>query len=151
MSGEVTLKFKRLTLNAQLPSYATPEAAGMDVRSNCPLPEGLTIRPGEQQMVWTGLAVEIPPGWELQVRPRSGLAVKYGVTVANAPGTIDSDYRGEIGVCLINRGRDPFTIHGGDRIAQLVLARAPQARIEEVDELSSTSRGVGGFGSTGVS
>lgn len=151
MSSEVTLKFKKLTLQARLPSYATPEAAGMDVRAICAWEDGVTIRPGEQMMVWTGLAVEIPPGWELQVRPRSGLAVRYGVTVANAPGTIDSDYRGEIGVCLVNRGTQPFTVRAGDRIAQLVLGRAPQAKIEEVDELSTTARGNQGFGSTGVS
>ena len=142
-----TLRFKKLTENAQLPSYATPEAAGMDVRSNA----GVVIGSGLFAMVSTGLSVEIPEGYELQVRPRSGLAAKFGVTVLNAPGTIDSDYRGEIKVILVNHGKQPFEIAVGDRIAQLVLGRALQGKIEEVQTLTTTQRGEGGFGSTGVS
>lgn len=141
------LKFKKLNPQAQLPSYATPEAAGMDVRSSAEI----SIGAGLWALVPTGLSVEIPPGWELQVRPRSGLASKFGVTVLNAPGTIDSDYRGEIKVLLVNHGRDSFGVLPGDRIAQLVVARAPQAAIQEVEEVSDTQRGAGGFGSTGVS
>ena len=109
------------------------------------------LGPGTWAAVGTGLSVEIPPGYELQVRPRSGLAAKHGVTVLNAPGTIDSDFRGEIKVLLINLGSAPFTAAKGDRIAQLVLARVPTAIVKDVDELSDTSRGTGGFGSTGVS
>lgn len=142
-----SMRFKKLTENAQLPSYATPEAAGMDVRSNTEM----VIGTGLYAMVSTGLSVEIPQGYELQVRPRSGLAAKFGVTVLNAPGTIDSDYRGEIKVILVNHGKQPFEIKIGDRIAQLVLARAAQGKIEEVVELTATQRGEGGFGSTGVS
>lgn len=141
------LKFKKISPVAQLPSYATPEAAGMDVRAI----DQISLGPGSWAKVSIGLAVEIPPGWELQVRGRSGLAVKHGVTVLNAPGTIDSDYRGEIGICLVNNGKQTFHVEIGDRIAQLVLARAPQAEIKEVDELSTTDRGTAGFGSTGVS
>lgn len=146
-SNQTVLRFKKLDEKAQLPNYATPEAAGMDVRSIA----AIDIGPGKWAKVATGLSVEIPQGWELQVRSRSGLAIKFGVTVLNAPGTIDSDYRGEIGVALINNGEQPFSIQPGDRIAQLVLSRAPQAVIEEATELSSTDRGTAGFGSTGVS
>lgn len=146
-NNQTTLRFKKLDPQAQLPSYATLEAAGMDVRAN----GEWVIGPGQYAMVSTGLSVEIPQGWELQVRPRSGLAAKFGVTVLNAPGTIDSDYRGEIKVLLVNHGSNPFTVAVGERIAQLVLARAPQALIEEVQDLTSTQRGEGGFGSTGVS
>jgi len=142
-----TLQFKRLDPSAQVPSYATPGAAGMDVRA---VTEA-NLGPGTWAAVGTGLSVEIPPGYELQVRPRSGLAAKHGVTVLNAPGTIDSDFRGEIKVLLINLGSAPFTAAKGDRIAQLVLARVPTAIVKDVDELSDTSRGTGGFGSTGVS
>jgi dUTP pyrophosphatase len=141
------MRFKKLTENAQLPGYATSEAAGMDIRSNAEM----VIGAGLYAMVSTGLSVEIPAGYELQVRPRSGLAAKFGVTVLNAPGTIDSDYRGEIKVLLVNHGKQPFEIKIGDRIAQLVLARALQGKIEEVVELTATQRGEGGFGSTGVS
>lgn len=144
--NQVSLKFRKLTANAQLPVYATPEAAGMDVYAN----SEWTLGTGQYVLVPTGLSVEIPPGWELQVRPRSGLAAKFGVTVLNSPGTIDSDYRGEIKVCLINHGSQAFAVKPGDRIAQLVLSRAPQASIEEAQELSDTQRGSGGFGSTGV-
>lgn len=145
-TNQTVLKFKKLDPKAQLPGYATPEAAGMDVRASA----DIAIGSGLWALVPTGLSVEIPPGWELQVRPRSGLAAKFGVTVLNTPGTIDSDYRGEIKVLLVNHGRESFNVLPGDRIAQLVLARAPQAAIQEVEEVSSTQRGDGGFGSTGV-
>mgnify|MGYP002780189497 FL=1 len=128
-----------------LPRYATTGAAGMDVVSA----EDVTLAPGARHAVATGLAVAIPPGYEIQVRPRSGLALKHGITVPNTPGTIDSDYRGELKVILINHGADPFAIARGDRIAQLVLAPVVQARWQEVAELDRTDRGSGGFGSTG--
>ncbi|MXO75060.1 dUTP diphosphatase [Altererythrobacter aerius] len=128
-----------------LPSYATAGAAGMDVLSA----ETVTISPGGRHAVATGLAVAIPPGFEIQVRPRSGLALKHGITVPNAPGTIDSDYRGEMKVILINLGDEPFLIERGDRVAQLVLAPVSRATWEEVERLDDTARGAGGFGSTG--
>jgi dUTP pyrophosphatase len=132
-----------------LPSYQSSGAAGLDLVAAL-APDGREIlRPGERRLVPTGLVVEIPPGFEAQVRPRSGLALKHGVTVLNTPGTIDSDYRGEIGVILINLGPEPFEIGRGDRIAQLVLAPVIQARLVVVEDLSQTARGVGGFGSTG--
>ena len=129
----------------ELPRYATEGAAGMDVLSA----EGLTLAPGARHAVATGLAVAIPPGYEIQVRPRSGLALKHGISVPNTPGTIDSDYRGELKVILINHGAEPFAIHRGDRIAQLVLAPVTLAEWSEVAELDDTARGAGGFGSTG--
>ena len=128
-----------------LPHYATSGAAGMDVVSA----EHVTIAPGARHPVATGLAMAIPHGFEIQVRPRSGLALKHGITVPNTPGTIDSDYRGELKILLINHGTEPFAIARGDRVAQLVLAPVVQARWDEVDELDDTSRGSGGFGSTG--
>jgi dUTP pyrophosphatase len=129
----------------ELPHYATDGAAGMDVRSA----EDVTIAPGARHAVATGLALAIPQGFEIQVRPRSGLALKHGITVPNTPGTIDSDYRGELKVIMINHGAEDFAISRGDRVAQLVLAPVTQARWIEVDELDSTERGDGGFGSTG--
>ncbi len=129
----------------ELPSYATDGAAGMDVLSA----EDVTIAPGARHAVATGLALAIPAGYEIQVRPRSGLALKHGITVPNTPGTIDSDYRGELKVILMNNGSDPFDIARGDRVAQLVLAPVVQAAWEEVDALDETARGSGGFGSTG--
>ena len=129
-----------------LPAYATEGAAGMDVVSA----EDVTIQPGARHPVATGLALAIPAGYEIQVRPRSGLAFKHGMTVPNTPGTIDSDYRGELKVLLINHGSEPFTIARGDRVAQLVLAPVVQASWREVEELDETARGAGGFGSTGV-
>lgn len=129
----------------ELPAYASAGAAGMDVVSA----EDVTIAPTARHAVATGLAVAIPAGFEIQVRPRSGLALKHGITVANAPGTIDADYRGELKVILINHGAAPFTIARGDRIAQLVLAPVSQASWLEVGELDETARGAGGFGSTG--
>lgn len=128
-----------------LPAYATDGAAGMDVVSA----EDVTLAPGARHAVATGLAVAIPHGFEIQVRPRSGLALKHGITVANAPGTIDSDYRGEVKVILINHGAEAFDVRRGDRVAQLVLAPVTRASWLKVDELDETARGEGGFGSTG--
>lgn len=131
-----------------LPSYETLASAGLDVRANIDSP--IVIKPLERSLIKTGLFMEIPIGVECQVRPRSGLAFKNGITVLNAPGTIDADYRGEVGVILINLSNEEFTIHDGERIAQLVFARYEQANWTEVSELSETKRGEGGFGSTGV-
>lgn len=128
-----------------LPAYATEGAAGMDVVSA----EDVTLAPGARHAVATGVAVAIPHGYEIQVRPRSGLALKHGITVPNTPGTIDSDYRGELKVILINHGDEPFAVRRGDRIAQLVLAPVTRAAWVEVAELDETARGAGGFGSTG--
>ncbi|MGH6784847.1 MAG: dUTP diphosphatase [Sphingomicrobium sp.] len=128
-----------------LPSYATPGAAGLDVVAA----EDFDLQPGERHAVATGFKVAIPEGYEIQVRPRSGLAFKHGISVPNTPGTIDSDYRGELKVIMINHGADAFAIARGDRIAQLVLAPVTQAAWEEVAELDDTARGAGGFGSTG--
>jgi dUTP pyrophosphatase len=131
-----------------LPQYETPGAAGMDIRAF--LEEPLVIPPLQRVQVPTGLIFEIPPGYEAQVRPRSGLALRQGITVLNAPGTIDSDYRGEVAVILINLGSEPVTIQNGDRIAQLVIAPVSRAVVAETGSLSVTIRGTGGFGSTGV-
>lgn len=131
----------------ELPRYQTPGAAGMDLHAAVEKP--ITIEPGARAMIGTGLAFAIPTGWEGQVRPRSGLAAKHGVTVINAPGTIDSDYRGEVGVVLVNHGREPFVVKNGDRIAQIVFAEYAQAALVDVPELDETSRGAGGYGSTG--
>ncbi|MCD6352333.1 MAG: dUTP diphosphatase [Armatimonadetes bacterium] len=133
---------------AALPEYQTPGAAGMDLRAL--LPEPLTLEPGQRALVPTGLRLAIPPGYEGQVRPRSGLAAKYGISMVNAPGTIDSDYRGEVKVLLINLGQEPVTLHNGDRIAQLVIAPIARAQVVKVSELPDTDRGEGGFGSTGT-
>ena len=140
-----TLRVKRLDPRAALPAYARPGDAGMDLRAL----EALEIPPGEARLVRTGLAVEIPPGFEGQVRPRSGLALRHAVTVLNTPGTVDAGYRGEVGVILINHGRLPFAVAAGDRIAQLVLARFETAEIAEAAELTGSARGAGGFGSSG--
>ena len=128
-----------------LPAYATAHAAGMDVVAA----EDLDLQPGQRHAVATGLRIAIPEGYEVQVRPRSGLALKHGITVPNTPGTIDADYRGELKVIMINHGDQPFPIRRGERIAQLVPAAVTQAEWEEVDELDETVRGEGGFGSTG--
>ena len=128
-----------------LPAYATPGAAGMDVVAA----EDLDLMPGQRHAVATGFKVAIPDGYEIQVRPRSGLAFKHGVTVPNTPGTIDSDYRGELKILMINHGPDPFPVRRGERIAQLVPAAVTKAGFDEVTELDDTERGVGGFGSTG--
>ncbi len=147
MTSPVRVEVKRLPHGAglPLPAYATAGAAGMDVVSA----ESVTIAPGARHAVATGLALAIPEGYEIQVRPRSGLALKHGITVPNTPGTIDSDYRGELKVILINHGAEPFVIARGDRVAQLVLAPVVQAAWAEVAELDATERGAGGFGSTG--
>ncbi|QNJ97451.1 dUTP diphosphatase [Constantimarinum furrinae] len=131
-----------------LPSYETLASAGMDLRANVPEPS--TLKPLQRAIVKTGLFIELPVGYEAQVRPRSGLAAKKGITVLNAPGTIDADYRGEIGVILVNLSNDDFTIENGERIAQLVIAKHERAQWEEVDILEETTRGAGGFGSTGL-
>jgi dUTP pyrophosphatase len=143
----IAVRIKRLPHGAglPLPAYATSGAAGMDVVSA----EDVTLAPGARHAVATGLTLAIPKGYEVQVRPRSGLALKHGITVPNTPGTIDSDYRGELKVILINHGTEPFMIQRGDRVAQLVLAPVLQAAWEEVAELDATERGEGGFGSTG--
>ncbi|MFV0383808.1 dUTP diphosphatase [Paracoccus sp. (in: a-proteobacteria)] len=135
-----------------LPSYETAGAAGADLRANFPENErsGIELLPGQRALVPTGLILDIPAGWEVQIRPRSGLALKYGLTLANAPGTIDSDYRGPLGVILVNLGQEPHRIAHGDRIAQMVVAPAPQARFVSVDSVTDTARGTGGFGSTGA-
>lgn len=147
MSEAVPVLVKRLDhgQGLSLPAYATEGAAGMDVVSA----EDVTIAPAARHAVATGLALAIPPGFEVQVRPRSGLALKHGITVPNTPGTIDSDYRGELKVILINLGSEPFEIRRGDRVAQLVLAPVVQAGWIEVEHLDETARGAGGFGSTG--
>lgn len=132
----------------ELPNYETIASAGMDLRAS--INEAITLKPLERAIVKTGLFIELPVGYEAQVRPRSGLAAKKGITVLNAPGTIDADYRGEIGVILVNLSNEPFTVQSGERIAQLVIAKHERAQWQEVDELSETSRGEGGFGSTGT-
>ncbi|GAA4044223.1 dUTP diphosphatase [Parerythrobacter jejuensis] len=145
--ADVPVKLKRLPNGhgLTLPAYATEGAAGMDVVSA----EDITLQPGARHAVATGLSMAIPQGYEIQVRPRSGLALKHGITVPNTPGTIDSDYRGELKAILINHGTEPFAIHRGDRVAQLVIAPVTRAAWEEVEELDATDRGEGGFGSTG--
>ena len=147
ISPEVPVRVKRLPHGEglELPGYATDGAAGMDVLSA----EDLTLAPGARHAVASGLALAIPAGFEVQVRPRSGLALKHGITVPNTPGTIDSDYRGELKIILINHGSDPFEVRRGDRIAQLVLAPVTRATWLVAEELGETARGEGGFGSTG--
>ncbi|WP_067146714.1 dUTP diphosphatase [Pseudotamlana agarivorans] len=134
--------------NHEMPNYETLASAGMDLRAN--LSESRVLKPLERSIVGTGLFIELPVGYEAQVRPRSGLAAKKGVTVLNAPGTIDADYRGEIGVILVNLSHENFTIQNGERIAQLVIAKHERAEWEVVESLTETDRGEGGFGSTGV-
>jgi dUTP pyrophosphatase len=132
-----------------LPAYQTTEAAGLDLLAAVPVETPLILPPGKYAMVPTGLTIALPPGFEAQVRPRSGLAAKHGVTVLNSPGTIDADYRGEINVLLINHGDAPFPIQRGERIAQMVIAPVVQAQLVPAEQLSGTERGSGGFGSTG--
>lgn len=132
----------------QLPAYATSQSAGMDLRANIDTP--ITLRPMERRIIPTGLYIALPPGFEAQVRPRSGLALKHGITVLNSPGTIDADYRGEIGVLLVNLSTNDFIITEGERIAQMVIARHKQGEFELTDELDDTERGAGGYGHTGV-
>ena len=147
MPSEIAIRVVRLrhNLDLPLPAYATDGAAGMDIVAA----ETLSLAPGDRAVVPTGLCIAIPDGFEVQVRPRSGLALKHGLTVANAPGTIDSDYRGEVKIILINLGPKPVQIERGQRIAQLVVAAVTRGVFEEVDHLDDTTRGQGGFGSTG--
>ncbi|MBN9673076.1 dUTP diphosphatase [Roseibium aggregatum] len=148
---QVTLEFKRLDHGSDLPlpAYQSEQAAGLDLLAAVDAP--VTLKPGDRALVPTGLAMALPSGFEAQVRPRSGLAAKHGVTVLNTPGTIDADYRGEVKVILINLGDADFTVNRGERIAQMVIAPVVQADIQEVEALSDTTRGAGGFGSTGRS
>lgn len=151
MSGSPVVAVKRLTHGGDLPlpAYETARAAGMDLRAAVPDDAPLTLRPGDRHAVPTGLAMAIPPGFEGQVRPRSGLALRHGVTCLNAPGTVDADYRGEVMVILINLGPEDFVVRRGERIAQLLIAPVSHATWREVAELDDTTRGAGGFGSTG--
>lgn len=144
----VTVKFRRLHAGAAVPHYATSHAAGLDI-SAC-LEAEMTIAPQSVALVPTGFALELPEGYEAQLRPRSGLALRYMISLPNTPATIDADYRGELRVILINHGKEPFTVRHGDRIAQMVIAKVEQAAMVEVDELSETARGEGGFGHTGI-
>lgn len=132
-----------------LPTYETAGSAGMDLRAAVPEDQPMTLQPGARALVPTGLKMALEPGFEAQVRPRSGLALKHGITCLNSPGTIDADYRGEVGVILANLGQEPFVIRRGERIAQMVIAACVQAAVSEVDSLDQTARGEGGFGSTG--
>jgi dUTP pyrophosphatase len=149
-SAEIAVRIRRLPHadGLPLPAYETPGAAGMDVRAAVDIP--VALAPGAIAMVPTGIALEVPEGFEMQVRPRSGLAAQHGITLPNSPATIDSDYRGEVRVIVQNLGAEPFTIERGMRIAQLVLQRAPRVAWVEVDQLSGTARGAGGFGHTGA-
>ena len=142
------LRWSRLRANATLPAYQSPHAAGMDLAASLDAP--VTLAPGAIEKIPCGFAMALPPGFEAQVRPRSGLAATHGVTLPNAPGTIDADYRGEVMVPLINLGTQPFTIEPTMRIAQMIIAPVVQAEIIEVDDLDETTRGTGGFGSTGL-
>ena len=150
MSDEVVIKFKRLSSefsNIPAPTYSTEGSSGMDIRAA--IREPVTLKPMQVEMVPTNLSVEIPEGYEIQVRPRSGLAAKHNIGILNSPGTIDSDYRGEVKIILINFGREEFVIRSGDRIAQLVISKVYKAKMEEVKELNKSERGKGGFGHTG--
>ena len=151
MSTKVSVELQRLphAEGLPLPAYQTNDAAGLDLMAAVAENEPLTLAPGQYALVPTGLAMALPPGYEAQVRPRSGLAAKHGVTVLNSPGTIDADYRGEIKVILINHGTAPFVIKRGERIAQMVIAPVLQAALVPVATVSATDRGAGGFGSTG--
>ncbi len=151
MSGNqntLSIRIKRETggEDLELPSYQTPGAAGMDVRAA----EERTIGPGETALIATGFSIAVPPGFEAQLRPRSGLAIKHGLTLLNSPGTIDSDFRGEVKIILTNLGFSPFYVNRGDRIAQMIIAKVERAALEEVEELDDTQRGDGGFGHSGV-
>jgi dUTP pyrophosphatase len=150
MSGKVHIRITRLPHGADLPlpKYETELAAGMDLRAA--LAEAIVLKPGERRLIPTGFTIALPAGYEAQVRPRSGLALKQGLTCLNSPGTVDADYRGEVGVILINLGQEPVTISRGDRIAQMVIAPVTQGMWEEVASLDETDRGAGGFGSSGV-
>lgn len=151
MTSSITVEIQRLphAEGLALPAYQSAHAAGLDLLAAVPDDKPLTMAPGQRALVPTGLMIAVPPGHEAQVRPRSGLALKHGVTVLNAPGTVDADYRGEVSVLLINHGDAPFTIRRGERIAQLVIATVTQANLLAVASLPTTDRGSGGFGSTG--
>jgi dUTP pyrophosphatase len=151
LSASVRIEVRRLPHGEglALPAYQTAHAAGLDLLAAVPEDQPLVLQPGTHAMVPTGLTIALPEGYEAQVRPRSGLAAKHGVTVLNAPGTVDADYRGEINVLLINHGAEPFAIRRGERIAQMVIASVARAELVAADQLSSTERGSGGFGSTG--
>lgn len=144
----VEIQFKRLRASAILPVYQTQLAAGMDLSADIDVP--LLMQPGDIAMIRCGFAMALPPGFEAQVRPRSGLATKFGITMPNAPGTVDADYRGEMMVPLINLGRAPFMVEPRMRVAQMVISRVERAQVIEVDQLTETARGQGGFGSTGI-
>jgi dUTP diphosphatase len=143
----ISVKRIRQTSDLPLPRYMTAAAAGLDLCAD--LTAAVTLQPGERALIPTGLAIALPEGYEAQIRPRSGLALKHGIALVNAPGTIDSDYRGEIGIILINHGAEPFVVNRGERIAQMVIARFVRAELCEVDELAGSGRGAGGFGHTG--
>ena len=147
MSDGVTVRICILRPGARVPRYMTEQAAGMDLHA-C-LEAEVTLAPGERALVPTGIAVELPVGHEAQVRPRSGLALQHGVTVLNAPGTIDADYRGEVSVLLVNLGHAPFVVWDGDRVAQMIVAKVERAELVPVEKLSDTARGAGGYGHTG--
>ncbi len=146
---DVVIQIKRLEHGSDLPfpQYMTPHSAGMDLLAA--VDEAVTLQPGEYRLIPTGIAIALPRGYEAQIRPRSGLALKHGISVLNAPGTIDADYRGEVGVILINHGHEPFVVRRGDRIAQIVIAPYSRATWDPVDRLPESDRGAGGFGSTG--
>jgi len=150
LRDRIKIKFRRLSGNGDvpLPRYETEGAAGMDLRAAVQNP--VTLNPGEIKLIPTGLSVSIPPGYEAQVRPRSGLALKFGIGLVNSPGTIDSDYRGEIGIILVNWGDEPFIIRRGDRVAQMIISKVYQAEILQADSLDETNRGRGGFGHSGT-
>ncbi|KUK14150.1 MAG: dUTP diphosphatase [Synergistetes bacterium] len=143
---KVILKVKREREDIPLPLYATPGSSGLDLRAS----EDVLIPPGEWKAVATGIRISLPSGYEAQIRPRSGLALKHGVTVLNSPGTVDSDYRGEVKVILINHGKEPFLVRKGDRIAQMVIAKVEHVEVMDVEVLDETERGEGGFGHTGI-
>ena len=149
IDGLFQVKLRRVRPSGNpFPCYATSHAAGMDLLAD--LPSARTLLPGERSLIPTGIAIALPDGYEAQIRPRSGLALKRGVSLVNSPGTIDPDYRGEIGVILVNHGGEPFTVNPGDRIAQMVFARFQRGELLEVVELDETTRGEGGFGHTGL-
>lgn len=152
MKNAITVPVTRLphAEGLELPEYATAQSAGVDLRAAVPEDEGIVLEPGGRALIPTGLKIALPTGYEAQVRPRSGLAVREGVTVLNAPGTIDADYRGEVKVILVNHGHEAFTVERGERIAQLVVARHARVAWQEQTALDATARGAGGFGSTGV-
>lgn len=150
IGSKPVIQYVRLSHGSDLPipSYETDSAAGMDIRAA--LKDAVVIKPGDRMLIPAGFKIALPPGFEAQIRPRSGLAIRNGITMLNSPGTIDADYRGEVKIIVINHGKEPFTINHGDRIAQMVIAPVVQVAVREVDSLAETDRGDGGFGSTGV-